>query len=573
MSDPHLSAKIAVIGGGETGLVTAATLLADGFTSVMVFCPEKTAGGNWARECTYPGLVTNGSYFEFRFSYEEYTQEELKMANPISGRLPAGIVSSYMERFAARHCSNCILYETKVISMARRKNRETGWDLHVKNLGTNEESIQSFDKVVVCTGAFNIPKLPSSLQDTSQFKGSVVHTADLGARYQEILDAVPVQSERTSEDVESQAQVVVVGGGKSAADAAAWFAAQGRRVTIIMSESMWHFPIPKRKLPNFLRRSRFPMMFLPIPQLRSPWERFLHNTRIGAWCLRFMYRRIEAKINKDLGLAPNSPLRPKTHIFWGGRAAGPVDVTDPHGFFAQIKSGAITLVAPARVVGYGSGGTSLLLDDGQMISAAAVVLGTGFSVSHAAFMDDAVRTEAGLKPRAPPSASTDDKMYTWMKYPVLADAPFPPSTAPLPLLFHGIVPAANWDKRDFAFNGFIRSVQNCYISECASHWIASYFRADPFLAYTGADATVHAEREAAWLRFRYPTRDCFQDREVGCNTADALANWPRFTDGLMEDMGLRSQRSGCIWGLWVFQTIDVGELKTLGAERRAKREV
>jgi hypothetical protein len=41
----------------------------------------------------------------------------------------------------------------KVLSMARRKNRETGWDLHVKNLGTNEEPIQSFDKVIVCTGA------------------------------------------------------------------------------------------------------------------------------------------------------------------------------------------------------------------------------------------------------------------------------------------------------------------------------------------------------------------------------------------------------------------------------------
>lgn len=150
--------------------------------------------------------------------------------------------------------------------MARRKNRKTGWDLHIKNLATKEESVQSFDKVVICTGAFNRPKLPASLQDTGRFKGPVVHTAELGTRHQEILDAVPVKT------AGSQGQVVVVGGGKSAADAAAWFAAQGRRVSLVMSESMWHIPLPQRKPPNFLRRSRLPMMFMPTPRLRSPWE-------------------------------------------------------------------------------------------------------------------------------------------------------------------------------------------------------------------------------------------------------------------------------------------------------------
>ncbi|KAJ6563647.1 hypothetical protein DFH09DRAFT_1158608 [Mycena vulgaris] len=559
-----LSEKIAVIGGGETGLITAATLLADGFTSVTVFCPEKTAGGNWSAERIYPGLVTNGAYFEFRFSAEQYTPEELKLANSTSGRIPGHVVSSYMERFASRHCAESILYETRVLAMTRRKDRETGWDLRIKNLSTTEESVQSFDKVVVCTGAFNRAKLPSSLQDTTRFKGPVVHTSELGPRHQEILDAVPVKAQ---DDDESQPQVVVVGGGKSAADSAAWFASQGRRVTLIMSESMWHIPIPSRKPPDFLRRSRFPMMFMPTPKLRSSWERFLHNTRFGAWCMKLMYRGIEAKMNKDLGLGPDNPLRPKTPIFWGGRAAGPADVKDPTGFFAQVRTGAINLIAPARVVDYGTSGTSLVLDNGQNIPAAAVILGTGFAVSHAAFIDAATRAQAGLTPQAPGKLDFSDE---W-KYPVLGDAPLPPSTAPVPLMLRGIIPAKNWDARDLAFNGFIRSVQNCYISECASHWIASYFREDPFLSFTQDEALRQAEREAAWLRFRYPKRDCFSDHEVGCNTADALANWPRFTDALMEDMGLQSQRSGRMWGLWVFQTIDVRELKTLEAERKAKR--
>lgn len=103
-------------------------------------------------------------------------------------------------------------------------------------------------------------------------------------------------------------------------------------------------------------------------------------------------------------------------------------------------------------------------------------------------------------------------------------------------------------------------------------WIASYFRADPFLAFTQEEALHQAQREAAWLRLRYPTRECFDDREVGCNSADAVANWPRFTDTLMEDMELQSQRSGRTWGLWMFQTIDVQELRTMGEERKVKRE-
>ncbi|KAJ6622217.1 hypothetical protein B0H10DRAFT_917094 [Mycena sp. CBHHK59/15] len=167
----HLSDRTSVIGGGATGLVTAATLLADGFTDVTVFCSEKTAGGNWSTVRIYPGLVTNGPYYEFHSSAEDYTEEELKLASPTSGRLPARVVASYMERFAARRCSDCIQYQTRVTLMKRRKDQRAGWDLHVTDLRTNEESVHSFDKLVVCTGAVNLAFLHSSKQITIQGSG------------------------------------------------------------------------------------------------------------------------------------------------------------------------------------------------------------------------------------------------------------------------------------------------------------------------------------------------------------------------------------------------------------------
>ncbi|KAJ7031259.1 hypothetical protein C8F04DRAFT_706175 [Mycena alexandri] len=90
------------------------------------------------------------------------------------------------------------------------------------------------------------------------------------------------------------------------------------------------------------------------------------------------------------------------------------------------------------------------------------------------------------------------------------------------------------------------------------YWIASYFRNDPFLSFTQEDAIRGAERDAAWLRFYNDNYHCLSDRAVGCNTADALANWPRFTDTLMEDVGLQSQHSGHMWTRWTVLSLAAG---------------
>lgn len=43
-------------------------------------------------------------------------------------------------------------------------------------------------------------------------------------------------------------------------------------------------------------------------------------------------------------------------------------------------------------------------------------------------------------------------------------------------------------------------------------------------------------------------------------------------DELLEDMGVRSMRSGGNWLTWPFKVISPDEITTLGEERRAKRE-
>lgn len=179
---------------------------------------------------------------------------------------------------------------------------------------------------------------------------------------------------------------------------------------------------------------------------------------------------------KDLGLAADSPLRPNTSIFWGGRAAGPTNVKDPASLFSLIHAGRVDVVTSVRVVGYGDDGTSVMLDNGTALSAKAIILGTGFKPSNIAYMDQATIAQAGMTPQ-PPSPS--DPLWD---YPIFKSAPFPPSRAPVPLICRGIVPAVNWNNRDLALNGFTRNVSGAYIGEASAH--VSISRLDMVLVVT-----------------------------------------------------------------------------------------
>ncbi len=50
---------IGIIGSGPAALVTAHTLIKDGFTNVQFITRDSSAGGIWAKERVYPGLSLN----------------------------------------------------------------------------------------------------------------------------------------------------------------------------------------------------------------------------------------------------------------------------------------------------------------------------------------------------------------------------------------------------------------------------------------------------------------------------------------------------------------------------------
>jgi dimethylaniline monooxygenase (N-oxide forming) len=48
-------------------------------------------------------------------------------------------------------------------------------------------------------------------------------------------------------------------------------------------------------------------------------------------------------------------------------------------------------------------------------------------------------------------------------------------------------------------------------------------------------------------------------------------SWPQYCDRLLEDMNLRSMRSGGNWLTWPFKVVDTREIAELGHERATKR--
>lgn len=50
---------VGIIGGGPAGIITAHTLLQDGFSNVQILTRDRSPGGVWCRDRVYPGLIIN----------------------------------------------------------------------------------------------------------------------------------------------------------------------------------------------------------------------------------------------------------------------------------------------------------------------------------------------------------------------------------------------------------------------------------------------------------------------------------------------------------------------------------
>ncbi|KAG6810296.1 hypothetical protein H0H92_012520 [Tricholoma furcatifolium] len=543
-------ATVGILGTGASGLITAQVLLNDGF-DVQLITRDSSAGGVWARERVYPGLSINNVHGEFRFS--PLPMPPPSKAAETGGRLSGEDMCNYMESFAERFLSGKIRFKTEIISI--RRSPDDLWlvtvltvlDRHSEN-AVPEELV--FSRIVLCTGGCSNPNIPPHLSPVAAtsagFQGLAFHSSKLRDHSEDVF-------RRTQTALPKETSIVIVGGGKSAQDVAAYLTNAGCKVTVVFetTDAFLATPIP---LPDFIRKSRHA-------------KRFLHTTWLGSKIVHLIWGSIASSSLNVYPLPKDSPLRNVHSLFWGVRTNDEGNYR-PNSFFGLASSGKIELAAPARVIGYGPDGKSVVLSNGSTLPADVVVLATGYSSSWTGLFDAQTAEELGIN-RHPPLMECSD---TW-DYASLSNPPasHPQNEQCASSIYRGLIPAKNINRRNFAINGAIFTTNNGYSFEVCAHWISSYFLKDRMrLPSTAEEALAQAERNSAWMRKRFPDMLLWVNESYSSDVA--FWSWPQLMDELLEDMELPSMRSGGNWLTWPFKVIDLKEIANLGEERRLKRD-
>ncbi|KAI0832857.1 FAD/NAD(P)-binding domain-containing protein [Trametes gibbosa] len=554
---------VAIIGAGVAGLITAQTLLQDGFADVQVLTRDLQVGGVWAANRIYQGLYLNNVHGQYRFSAFEMPPPAA--GGKLRGRLSGPEVSRYFEAFADKYLKDVIKLG-KDVQKIRRHPSGRGWQLDVYDVRSDRIEIREYARIVLCTGGCATPKMPESLRPTTAlaagFEGPVLHTAEFAERANELLSSCPTATRSSATDAPS---IVVVGGGKSAQDVCAFLANEGRSVTMVCNQldAFLAYPLP---LPAFLRNSRFLAVIMPHIHLRTKLERFLHTTWLGNLITQSILYALTQSAFFAAGIPADSPLRNTVSPFWHVRVNDD-GVPRPDAFYGLAVAGKINVITSARVSRFGEDGETVVLEDGRSLRASAVVLGTGYKSSWETLFDEDTMEALALGPQP----ANPDSPYRW-DYTTLSD---PPPTHPdtrrwSSTIYRGLVPAKNITRRDLAMNGTCLSANNGYTSEVAAHWISAYFLRDEMrIPGSVEDALEATEREASWLKQRHPqVPTALNPSYMGFL---AFMGWPQYTDDLLEDMGLPILRSGGNAFTWPFRPVRSEELATLKEERDMRR--
>ncbi|KAJ7245010.1 hypothetical protein B0H12DRAFT_794238 [Mycena haematopus] len=484
MSRDPRSTSIAVVGSGAAGLITAYTLLQDGFSQVQLLTKDSTAGGVWSTERVYPGLEINNVHGEYHFSAMEMpkTQGEHIMGYDLC---------KYMETFSNKF-KHIIRFNTEVINI-RRDETTSVWFITVEDKAKSSREVLEFSRIVLCTGGCHIPNVPENISmdaaKKSGFQGPVIHSRYFASRLDTILET-------------NHKSIVIVGGGKSAQDMAAYLANAGKKVTVVFTkaDAFLASPMP---LPAFIRKSRLLSILAGHIVLRSRLEHFLHTTRIGSAITSFFWSALSRASLSALSVGKDSPLRNIRSLFWS-ISVNDDGVPRSNRFHALVNAGNIEVIAPARVQGFGPHGKSIFLSDGRAVNADLVLLATGYTSSWTNIFDEHTIERLGIN-RHPPSSVFESS--TWKNYLSLANPPSrrPESEQWASSIYNGIVPAKNIARRDFAINGAVFTTNVGYTWEVVAHWISSYFLGDEMdIPRTSEEAYEHTERNAAWIRKRHP---------------------------------------------------------------------
>jgi dimethylaniline monooxygenase (N-oxide forming) len=458
--------RAGIIGAGLSGLVTAKTLLEEGF-DVTVFEKDDEVGGVWARSRRYPGLHTQNPRDTYAFS--DFPMPRTYPEFPTGEQVQA-YLAAYTDHFGV---TEHVRFGTRVESAAPHG---SGW--RVRSAPAENDGparTDDFDFLAVANGTFCEPHLPAvaGMDAFREAGGTVLHSTWF-------CDPAQVRGKR----------VVVVGGAKSACDAAMAVLPGALRTTLVFRRAMWKMPkkflgvVPLR----YVLTTRFSEALFRDRELRG-METVLHTA--GAPAVWLFWRGVETLLRMTHGLDA-AGMMPAERI---DRMVSCNLSLATDGLYPAIRQGRLgARRAGVRALHPGW----VQLDTGEWLEADVVIFGTGFKQG-APFLDDEVRRtvqdEAGV--------------------------------------FHLFRNLVHPDVPRLAFVGYNSSLYSQLTSEIGARWAARWWMGE--LRLPPRERMLEEMRARwAWLR---------QNRPNGTSSGTCVVPFNfHYIDDLLRDLGARTAR-------------------------------
>lgn len=254
-----VSKRIAVIGGGISGIATANVLQRNGHT-VTVFEKSDRIGGVWA--VAYPGVRLQNTWQQYALSEFPWPAE------PDLHPTGAQVLQYLQEAVAAFKLDLRTNHEVAAMTELTNGTEHLGWKLEVRHAGAPSHGMGrefvdhlAFDYVVLAVGQYTEGKYFPEFPGRADFQGQVI-------------------SERDVKDLSIfKGRRVLVGGfGKSALDMAVLAAEQGAEVHHVFRTPRWTIP-PKILGLHYTRAmfARFGSVMMTSWAHPSAAERVLHK--------------------------------------------------------------------------------------------------------------------------------------------------------------------------------------------------------------------------------------------------------------------------------------------------------
>ncbi len=160
-SEPPRALRLAVIGAGMAGILSAIKLKEAGLTDFTVYEKADRVGGTW-RENTYPGLSCDVPSHLYSYSFAPSPEWSHRYS-------PGAEIQAYFERIAREHD---IERQTRFGDEVRSC-RFTDGKWHIETARGHRDQ---FDVVIAATGVLHHPKLPD-IEGLDEFEGTMFHSS------------------------------------------------------------------------------------------------------------------------------------------------------------------------------------------------------------------------------------------------------------------------------------------------------------------------------------------------------------------------------------------------------------